>query len=166
MELKGLDRLERVVNEYLDLFDCQGRMELDFAYYYESETVAWSIFMADTSDRCFNRFVNERYPHIEADIFLWSLLHEVGHHCTHHLISNRDYEISEVLKEVAEERLASGEIDEYQCYVYYFTAPEELEATSWAADYMLHNAEEVAAFWQRFCEAYDNFLRENNVENF
>ena len=151
MELKGLDRLERVVNEYLDLFDCQGRMELDFAYYYESETVAWSIFMADTSDRCFNRFVNERYPHIEADIFLWSLLHEVGHHCTHHLISNRDYEISEVLKEVAEERLASGEIDEYQ---------------SWAADYMLHNAEEVAAFWQRFCEAYDNFLRENNVENF
>lgn len=167
MKLKYIEELNNLVEKFIKYFGCKAEIDTDFAYYPEEKVVTWSPFIMDKADRYFNEFVNEFFPNIEADIFLWSLLHEVGHHMTYEFWSAENLEQSKKVKDLAAERLERKGINpkaEKLCYFMYFSADDEMRATGWAAEYMETHPERVAKFWHDFVDAYNTFLSLNKIE--
>ena len=167
MELKHIDELNSLVEKFVKPFGCKAEMNTDFAYYPMEEVVTWSIFMTESSDKYFNEFVQKEYPEVTADIFLWSLLHEVGHHMTYHEWSNKEQDFCDEIKETASELVNREGIDlrtERYSYFLYFSAPDERRATEWAKHYMETHSERVEKFWLKFVDEFNNFLSLNKVE--
>ena len=71
MELKYDKELNNIIKKFVKPFGCKVKMDTDFAYYPEQKLLTWSPFVMNKSDRYFNKYVQENYPDIEADIFLW-----------------------------------------------------------------------------------------------
>lgn len=167
MELKYIDELNCLVEKFVKPFGCKAEVDTDFAYYPEERVVTWSPFIMDKADRYFNEYVTEHYPNIEADIFLWSLLHEIGHHMTYNFWTPETLTLAEQMKDWASKQLNKEGVTEDQerlCYLMYFSAHDEERATEWAAEYMETHSERVEKFWRDFVEAYDVFLSFNKVE--
>lgn len=162
MELIYLDELKKVVADFIEPFGCKSEMNTDFAYYPNEQIVTWSIFMAEKSDKYFQDYVNTFFPNIEADSFLWSLLHEVGHHMTYNEWTKDQLKLFEERK-VEAEKTANNEHESYGYYLYFSTEDEWL-ATRWAAEYMENNSEKVEKFWLKFVEVYNTFLLINKID--
>ena len=164
--LRNINKLEAIVNDFIDSFGCSGEIGLDFAYYPNTEEIVWSIVSCSTSDALFQEFVNDNYPNIQADTFLWSLLHEIGHHMTYLEWTNDELRSSIEIKDFAQAMLAESESYETEriSHFIYFSAPDEKRATEWAASYMLRYEEEILSFWHNFVEAYNEFLTLNQIE--
>ena len=170
MELKHIYELSEVIDDFIDFFGCTEEIGTDFAYYPNDEVITWSIFMTDKSDKYFNEYVSKEFPEITADIFLWSLLHEVGHHMTYWNWSDEQRNFNDEIKETAEKILSSEEganpsIERYS-YFLYFSAPDERRATEWAAHYMETHSEKVEKFWLKFTDEFNKFVYLNKVKDF
>lgn len=166
MELKYDKELNNIIKKFVKPFGCKVKMDTDFAYYPEQKLLTWSPFVMNKADRYFNEYVQDNYPDIEADIFLWSLLHEVGHHMTYNIWSDDEFENAEKIKFWAETQLQEKLVTPTQerlCYLMYFSTCDEEQATKWAADYMDSHFERVEKFWKEFVDAYDIFLSENAI---
>jgi len=163
MELIYLDELKKVVADFVEQFGCKSEMNTDFAYYPNEQIITWSIFMTEKSDRYFQKYVNKAFPDIEADSFLWSLLHEIGHHMTYNEWTEEKLDLLKATKADAELKAKKPETEKLGYYLY-FTAEDEWHATTWAAEYMRENSEEVKNFWLKFVEVYNNFLLINKID--
>ena len=84
----------------------------------------------------FLNFVEKLFPEIKADIFLWSFLHEVGHHET---IDDFDDLEHQVYHHIVQRVEISDE--------YYYNLPIEKAATEWAGEFMKNNVSEVQRLW-------------------
>lgn len=166
MELKYIKELNNLINDFIRPCGCKAEVDTDFTYYPNEKVVTWSPFMMDKADRYFNEYVKSQYTDIEADIFLWSLLHEVGHHMTYNTWSDELLEEFEKTKDYAASILKEKNLTarrEKVSYFMYFSTRDEECATQWAAEYMESNPERVLAFWNKFIEEYEVFLSLNNV---
>ena len=79
MKFKGIEKVNNVINRFVGKFGLEAGMGLDFGYYPISKVISYSVVIDEQADRTFVDFVGKRFPNIKADLFLWSLLHEVGH---------------------------------------------------------------------------------------
>ena len=168
--LEHLEELKAVVDEFVvKRFGLNTEVDTDFAYYPDFGFVTWSFFMTEKSDKYFQQFVKQEFPNINADIFLWSLFHEIGHHMTYKEWSEKEQEFSNEVKSAASKVLDKeevGEAEERYSYFLYFSAPDERRATEWAAHYMETHAESVEKFWRKFVDEFNQFLSLNKVEVF
>lgn len=165
-ELKGLDKIEEILNGFLQEWECTVRLEPDFAYYSASNIIAYSFCCSVVSDMLFSEVINRLCPEINCDIFLWSFLHELGHHET---IDN--LEDSEVLFSINEkkriQREQEGITDTKQridLARQYYVLPDELAATQWAVNYMRAHTAEMQALWEELKPAIMNFYELHKVE--
>ena len=166
MELKYIEELNSIVDKLVRQFGCTAEVDTDFAYYHDDKVITWSPFIMEKADRYFHEYVDEEYPYIEADVFLWSIFHEIGHHMTYNkFTAERLVECrkeKDLLAEALEEADTGGSLERL-CYRKYFTVDDEFMATAWAADYMESNADIVAEFWLNFVDEFDKFLSYNSV---
>ena len=95
-------------------------------------------------------------PEVEADVFLWSLLHEVGHHETYDEISDEENDYCDDTKKKIEEGELPNEL--------YYDMIDERLATEWAVEYANTHKEELKAFWEKLQPAIMDFYRLNKVE--
>ena len=166
MELKHIEKLNSIIEDFVKPFNCKVEVDTDFAYYPNEKIVTWSPFIMDKADRYFNEYVKENYSNIKADIFLWSLLHEVGHHMTYNMWSDELIKKFNETKLYAEELLKKEDLTAQQekiSYFVYFSTSDEDCATKWAAEYMEIYSERVEKFWNKFLEEYKNFLSLNKI---
>lgn len=162
MRLKGVKKINDIISELVSQFDCTCEMGLDFSYYYDSSNITWSILVSETADDSFNKFLKEEYPDITADIFLWSLLHEIGHHETCDMWTEEEQLHFDELKIKLEED--TDDKDYLTSCIEYYHIPDEYEATKWAANYIIENEEYLIEFWGKLQEAIINFYVVNNIE--
>ena len=161
-ELKGVIEINEIISELVSQFDCTCDMGLDFSYYYDSSKITWTVLITETADSSFNEFVKKEYPEITADIFLWSLLHEIGHHETCDFWSESEQLHFDKLKDELEKE--NTDKDYLTSCIEYYHIPDEYEATKWAANYILNNEDYLKDFWERLQEAIINFYVVNNIE--
>ena len=119
-----------------------------FNYNSLTKEVEYTIFSFE-SDKYLIDYVNNTY---EIDItpwyFIFSLLHEVGHHNTLSKLTEEDYKYEFVMRNFLRSRycyLAPEEINNW-----YFNLPAEKMATEWAIDYIDNNLKKCWDF-QRKC---------------
>jgi len=165
MKLKGIHRVNKVINKFIKPFGCKAKIDLDFSYYHDKKIITWSPMVLEKADKYFIKFVNDKYENINADVFLWSLLHEVGHHMTHDKWSDEDLKNFMTEKEHIEnyinDDLSVGE--EEHIYELYFNVKDEQCATEWAAQYMIENQNEVFNFWNDFIKVFNKFIKLNDI---
>ena len=150
-----LEKMNNTINEYVSKFGCKSVVGYDFSYY-DDGLIEWTPFVLEESDKYFQKFVKEHYPHIEADSFIWSLFHEIGHHKTRQMWSEEDMDKFQKISELLESKLETDtNLD--NIYNDYFNMENELIATDWAAKYLEEHSKEVSEFWNNFVKKYSQY---------
>ena len=162
MEVKGLELFNKVVDKFVSKWDCSARVGTEFAYFYLTNEISWSLLVTEDADKYFQSFLNENFPDITADTFIWSLLHEVGHHETIDDWTPEEQEEFDAKKDFIEE-LYKAKQDKKISYLY-FSLPDEYAATCWAAEYIRENPEEIEALLGELKEVANIFYKPNEVE--
>ena len=164
--LLGIDKINNVLNEFLAEFDITAELGTDFAYWYASGKITYSLVLPEGQDYFMNNF-NRLAPDIKCDPFLASFLHEVGHNETLDWIEEAEEAYCDIMKKGLEKKLDKCIGDpkkKEELHQIYFDLPDEYEATMWAIEYMRENAEKVAEFWNKLQSAILEFYILNEVE--
>ena len=166
MELKGINAINKILNEFLEEFEATADIGTDFCYWNTDSLINYALVISEEHNDYFMENFNRIAPDIKCDVFLASFLHELGHHETICLIEDADelycrdikYEISQEL----EKKHSEAEIK--ALYQRYFDLPDEYEATMWAIEYIRKNSEKVAALWEKLQKAIIKFYEINRIE--
>lgn len=164
-KLKGAKRVNRIINEYLKRFNIKAELDLDFSCYMRKYKITYALMVADPADKYFIPFVKSLAPDFEADIFLISLFHEVGHAFTQFNLSTEVWfegwrdkdDLESIINETEDEDIIREQ------NMRYFNLPEEKAATEWAINYMRTHADDVADFWAELQPAIMRFFRKNKL---
>lgn len=158
-ELRGLEKVEKVINDFTKKnFDLLAVCGNDFRAYPTTKEIHFAFEIPEDDINYYLEDVAYRYPQIRADIFLWCLMHEIGHCMTDEMWSEEESEYFESQKEM----LAYIEDDEMR-NAWYHALPDEFLATRWAGEYMVEHTPEIAEFWHKLQETLFTFYLENNL---
>lgn len=167
-ELKGVELIDNILNNFLIEFDAIAELGTDFCYWNADSTINYSLVISDNHNNYFMDNFNRLAPDITCDVFLISFLHELGHHETLHIFDDMDAAYCLDVKKDLSIKLKDVEgLDkeaEREIYQTYFDLPDEYEATMWAIEYIRENTEKIAEFWNKLQAAIMNFYKLNEVE--
>lgn len=153
--LKGQKALTRCINEFLSQFGVKATLTDDFCYWHHKNFIEYTLFTTAKCTKDFMASVERCNPIVKADEFLWSLLHEVGHHYTMDSIDKDTYEeIWEIKAEIEK-----GKIPAYK----YYDLLDERLATEWAVKYANTHTEELSKFWEKCQDKILKFYLANGV---
>ena len=135
--------LKVIKKHYLRKFirEIDEDFKLSFGNAFEVDIPEEEIFVTfnkdEEIDKIFLKFLKKEF-NIEMDMFLISLLHEVGHIMTYDDDMNDDRSVVYGLLKVQFDE-GKANIEEYNDM--YFHIPAEFEATTWGVQYYLENKE-------------------------
>lgn len=166
MELKTY-MIDKVLNEFLAEFDCVAEMGEDFAYWYTDDVITYTLAVPKKGTDYFMKNWHNLAPEMTIDPFLASIMHEVAHSTTLHLLTEEEEQYCQKIKAELYFHLElckkMGEGIE-ECYFQYFALPDEKIATDWAIDYIRNHTQQISDFWQKLHAAIMEFYKVNNVE--
>ena len=155
--LNGEERINKILNKYLEKFDLTATLDTEFAYYYSKNIVTYSFFVLEKYDTMFKKVCDKiAKNNMNADIFLLSLFHEIGHAETIEDLSDEDIYFSMIMKE----EISEGIVNEKE----YFYAPDEYIATQWGVKYIQEHDKEIADLWAELQPAILQFYIDNDIE--
>ena len=161
MLLKGINEIDNIINDFLEPFGLTTELGTDFDYCFVEDKVHYALVIEDTSSKLFMKNAEMRFPDVHADIFLWSLLHEIGHSET---LDDLEDGVEELCMEIKEKLNEHTDWSAETRHMIYFNCPDEEAATNWAGEYMMNHSEEVTIFWNKLRIAIHNFYELNEVK--
>lgn len=169
MELKGVDELNEVFEQFfveLGYPEIECDIDTDFAYYYGTDEITYSLFSMEEADEGFMRYVNLNYPQMPScSLFVLSLLHELGHHITMPKYNKADHRKWEIEKAKIENIKANTPKERIEKQIAYCGLFEEKIATAEAIKILIANYDYIHNFEKVWYKAVMNFYKKNNVEN-
>ena len=149
---KEAEPITNILNEFLAPFDCEARLGTDFAYYTDDNSISYAIITPEKDETEFINFAEKLFPDVKANAFIWSILHELGHHETEDDFEDDEWEdyMTLTLLDISNE--------------VYFELDIERAATVWAGEYIQSHMEEVTELWNKLQPAIKNFYTELNIE--
>ena len=159
--LKGINEINVLINEFLEPFDLTAELGTDFDYCFLENKIHYALVVGDISSKLFIENAEARFPEAHADIFLWSLLHEIGHSETLDDLENGVEELCMEIKRGINEH-TDWSIEHR--HMIYFSCPDEYAATDWAGEYIITHNNELTIFWNKLQKAINNFYELNGVK--
>lgn len=159
-ELKGLQPITDKLNEFLEQFELEARPGTDFGFFYSENVVEYSFLVPEESNKNFMDSVYTWDPEVDMDIFLWSILHEVGHNETWDDVTDKEWKQSEKIKKSLEQ----DKDGKYEKEDYYTHCMDEVRATEWAVEYANTHIEELMNLWKELQPLIMEFYEINNIE--
>lgn len=157
------DLLVEMVDSFLEPFGCDSDFDSDFFFDPEEDRVYFSIVLAERADRLYKQYIKQTF-HIDINnIFMISLLHEVGHFYTLFTFSDDRIKADHAMKNLIEEALSMDDSDE--TYSLYFNLPIEKAATEWAVKYYTANQKRCDDFYKAFLITLQEEYRRLGVTN-
>lgn len=163
-ELKGIEKLNEKISEFTENFGCSAEMGLDFCYWRDEEIINYSLIIPQNCDNYFTEYVLNTFDYKIQNIFMFSLLHEIGHHMNseNYTIAQRIFQKIKV--KVIEIELNFSVFSQKKLFFQYFNSLLEKEATEWAIEYFSENEDEIEEFWKNFSENLREFYNANNLQ--
>ena len=167
-KLKGVKNLNDSITKELKPFGItRAHLSSEYSYLYYNRNINYKITETALEDKWFIDFVKERFNYTVRYPFVFSLLHEVGHHKANDEIEGAIYEfctaektrIEKTMKNVKSE--AKAKKLEWQ----YFNLPDEIMATQWAVNYCKQNPQKINNMWKNMKKALYEFYDANGVLN-
>ena len=162
-KLKGLKRVNRIINEFLNQFGLTAQLESDFSYWRDDFHIGYALVVVNAADEYFLPFCNHVDNRVKADAFLISLMHEVAHHFTRFNFSDEEWERTDEIKEHISTQLTKNPNKAAKWNNIYFNLSVEKEATAWALNYMATHSDEIEEFWAELQPAIMRFYRKNGL---
>lgn len=165
-KVKGVKKLNKVVSAQLKPFGIsKARLGKEYSYIFSNDSVTFTI-KEDLGDELFKEFVLERFNYTIDNNFIFSLLHEVGHHKTDDDINQRVYDFCMKEKELIDKEMQSAETreDARRIEWKYFNLPDEILATAWAVNYARKHPKKCAKMWRKCEKALHRFYAKNLTE--
>lgn len=141
-----LKKIDEIINKFVSQFDCRAMHGGEFCYLHGIDTVMYELDFGrcDKNNRDFMASVKRQGPRIKLNVFVWSLLHEVGHH-----MNDEEFDEEEMYRIYKKK----ARIFKNRHTRQYFYLPDEVGATKWAVEYANTHREEILAFWNELYEA-------------
>lgn len=162
MELKGIKKVDKIINEFtMKNFGVTARLDTEFEAFCDNgrKLVGYTLLSAQDGQGQFIEDAIKRYPQIKADIFLWALMHEIGHCMTEPMWSAEEREYFNYQKDMIYEM----EVEEEGMNAWYHACPDEFFATKWAGDWIIAHPKKVAKFWNKLQNALMQMYEKNNL---
>lgn len=161
MTLKGINELNDIINEFLEPFELTAELGTDFDYCFLEDKIHYALVVDNTSSRLFVENAEGRFPDIHADVFLWSLLHEVGHSET---IDDLEDGVEELCMTIKRKINAHTDWSSETRNRIYFSCPDEKAATDWAGEYMMAHSNEISQLWDKLQAAIQQVYILNKIK--
>lgn len=145
--LQGLNLIEKTIQDFLQKFHCTAKAGIDFCYYPELNQIEYCFVISNKDKTDFLNSIEIWQPTVQADCFLWSLLHELGHHMTEDILTEQEIAQSEREK-------TKGN---------YYKAMDEIYATLWAIEYTETHVKTLMQFWNTLQPLILNFYKINKI---
>lgn len=157
-----MERITNVINDFLAQFELTATPSENFNYNFEDNTVGYSLVVPTEGYEYLTEFLHSIAPDIVCDIFLLSLLHEIGHSETWGAISEDEEIECRGIKRRINFAMSCAEGDIIKnLYFEYFNLIDEYDATMWAVNYMRNNVETISKFWKKLqAEIMAFYIRE------
>lgn len=158
--IKGLDKLEKVVNDFtMKNFGVTAEFGAEFEAMPSIKTIHFNIIVDDDMQIATIDDMEARFPNIHADMFFWLLMHEVGHCMTDDIWDEDDEHYFDKMKE---DRLAAYfDGDMFAKNEWYHVIPDEYFATKWAGLYMSEHPKKMRKFAKKFHKEFMKFIEKN-----
>ena len=143
-----IDTLVSMVDTFLEPFGLDSDFDTDFFYDPEDETVFFSLIISERADRLFRKYVHDTFSFNIPNIFMFSLLHEVGHSQTLWTFPKKILRDTEEQKRKISKALEKTNSDEF--FLKYFDLEVERLATEWAVNYYKTNTKQCEDFYSIF----------------
>lgn len=166
MKLRGKKKLVEVVTKIVKEFGLEGAVLSYQEWEYDRKTDKIKFTpRVDWTDKVFNDFLADEFGMVNPNIFIISLLHEVGHYMT-------DDEFDEIddlyLWNAKQDNLAklnaTHDEKELKALEYiYFRLPDEYAATEWAVDFYESHPQWVAKMTAKVNKALCKFNKKNGI---
>lgn len=165
IKLKGLNKLNKTISDIVKPFGiAEAFCDTSYAYYFDSEKIGFQI-TEDEPDKIFNQFVKERFNYTVKNQFVFSLLHEIGHHKANDDIDGEVYDFCLEEKERISEELGKVKTkkERKKLHYQYFNLPDEIMATAWAVKYAKKHPKKIDKMWTQCETALHNFYKANKI---
>ena len=159
--LKGINEINNIINEFLVPFGLTAELGTDFDYCVLEDKIHYTLVVGDICSKLFIENVEARFPDVHADVFLWSLLHEIGHSET---LDDLNDGVEELCMEIKRELYRHQNWSIEDLHAIYFNCPDEKAATDWAGEYMMNHGKEITIFWDKLQPVIKRFYELNKVE--
>lgn len=156
--LKGINRILNLCTDFINEIDDFEDVQLnpEFFCYPTTNEVFVSVVAVQNAVEEFMTTLLKRTEVEDISEFTWSLLHEVGHCETWHIMNKRTTNHCKNIKR----KITRGTIPTIE----YYSLTDEKIATDWAIRYTEENYEIVKAFDKKITKALKKFFTENEVE--
>lgn len=145
--MKFTSTLNKKVKKFVKKFGITAVLsDKDFAFYPVNNLLTYSIYRYDNDHELVD-FVEEKYNvNIKDYFFVFSLLHEIGHHKTWRNFTEQELNQDSFLREVIH---AIANYSHSDANLMYFNLPTEDAANRWAIEYIDSHLEECWKFQNR-----------------
>ena len=82
-KVKGIEKLTEILQKFVKKFGCDIEVGEEFSYYYDDALINYSLIIPVFSDKVWKEYVLKTFNYKIKNIFMFSLLHEIGHHTIH-----------------------------------------------------------------------------------
>lgn len=154
--MDDLNNIDRVINDFTGQFGCTAKLGEIFLYLPHVNHINYELDFGGYSrthqkmNRDFMNSVKRCKPQIKLNVFMWSLLHEIGHHHTYYDFT--EDEIDRFTKKV-------HRIEKTKSSKPYYDLPYERAATEWAVNYANTHQKEVLELWEKIKDALSGICK-------
>lgn len=162
MEIKGIKKIDKIINNFtMKNFGVTARFDTEFEAFCDEgrKLIGYTLITTEGGEGQFIEDATRRYPEINADIFLWALMHEIGHCMTEDMWTPEEREYFYYQKDMIYEM----EVEEEGMNAWYHACPDEFFATKWAGDYMRNHPKKMKKFWNELQVAMLQMYKKNNL---
>ena len=167
--VKGKKELNKAIHtlfEELGYDEIECSLESEFAYYPTKERIAYSLIEMPYSDIGFKEYLKETYPDCpECSMFVFSLLHELGHHLTLDDIEDNVYNKCWQQKRRLEKREPKTDKARIKLQKDYCKIYDEAIATETAVEILKNNYRIILNFEKVWFNAVMKFYERNGLKN-
>lgn len=161
MKVKGIKKLTSHMDKFLKPFGLKSCLGADFSYHTITETIQFCLAIDENQNDFFVEFIEKNFDYKVRDIFLVSLLHEVGHHFTLEDFDDEEWNDDHLKKVFIEATITEENYKEKSFQ--YFSLPIEFAATAWAIDYLKSHEKEVNRKWKEMLQHFNHFYKVNGA---
>jgi hypothetical protein len=157
--MRGIEQILDYCTEFInDIDDFEDvTLGLDFSCFPTTNEVQIAVIASAVSVDDFRQNLYSRTQVRDISEFTWSLLHEVGHCQTWHMMNDRTIHHCQNIKRKLERGSLPREV--------YYNLTDERIATDWAIRFVDHNHEIVKEFDYQILKMLDKFYQENIEED-
>ena len=161
--LKGIEKINKILENAFKDFEIDFDLGSDFEYDTVNAVVYYTLIVEDTGGTIFLNNFNEMLNGKTTNIFMASLLHEIGHHMTYIYLTDKEVNAcikakNQIIKDLDKENANIEELMQR-----YFNLVDEYEATAWAVEYYTENEAKMCYLWEIINKALQEFYELNNI---